>query len=384
MSELKIQSHDFEDAKKSIKNFSESTKTDLDLKRVSDKKEIGEWLGDAIFGGGIGFEHKVTGKEINELTVQIQKHLHSVNDTQIKIIREFGHVYNALEALDKDYINAIMISLEATGETSEAIKVAQEKIKKVVEDQIKTIEVLKKFKQKLDTYSHLSDIDRLWGECQKWNKEIEAISDMAANALSVGDSNVEKIDELQENLKSFIIMIEKLDKCLESQIFQMEKVAEFVNDLKEISHLQDVDKMWDSLKEAEDSLNDICKKIELMDDVIKQHQKDIGSNKRVIDELVEYKKNLSLIKHLGDVDKLWEINEDNVVCIAEIKKQESEMEYVIQNNKEHTETVLEEIREQNNSAMVSLTNKIKYSYLIAGSSLGLALIEMIIILLKVI
>ena len=54
MDALTIKTHDFEDAKLAIKKFSEQTTTDLDLKRVNDKKGVGEWLGDAIFGGGIG------------------------------------------------------------------------------------------------------------------------------------------------------------------------------------------------------------------------------------------------------------------------------------------------------------------------------------------
>ena len=130
MEELVIKNHDFEDAKLAIKEFSEQTTTDLDLKRVDDKKGFGEWLGDAIFGGGLGTNHKVTGEELNELTVQIQSHLRSVNSTQIKLIKQFGQVYSALEALDKDYIQAILISIKATEETSKRIEATQEQIKK--------------------------------------------------------------------------------------------------------------------------------------------------------------------------------------------------------------------------------------------------------------
>lgn len=43
MGELVIQYHDFENAKKEIKKFSEQTTTDLDLKRVDDSKGVGEF-----------------------------------------------------------------------------------------------------------------------------------------------------------------------------------------------------------------------------------------------------------------------------------------------------------------------------------------------------
>lgn len=94
------------------------------------------------------------------MTSQVQECLQSVNATQIKLIKEFGQVYSALEALDKDYIQAILISIKATEKTSEGIQETQGQIGKIVENQRKTLEELKKFKQKLDGYAHLGDIDK--------------------------------------------------------------------------------------------------------------------------------------------------------------------------------------------------------------------------------
>lgn len=168
MSELEIKTHDFEVAKKGLKEFSEQTTTDLDLKKVDTSKDVGEWFGEWLKGGGIGTDHKVTGAELNELTSQVQKHLIDINTMHRRFIQEFGQVYSALEALDKDYIQAILISIKATEETSKRIEATQEQIKKIVDDQKKTLEVLKKFKQKLDNYAHLGDIDQMWNDCQKW------------------------------------------------------------------------------------------------------------------------------------------------------------------------------------------------------------------------
>lgn len=71
MGELVIKYHDFENAKKEIKKFSEQKTTDFDLKRVNDSKDAGEFLCDWFLGRGIGLNHKVTGEELNELTSQI-------------------------------------------------------------------------------------------------------------------------------------------------------------------------------------------------------------------------------------------------------------------------------------------------------------------------
>ena len=70
--------------------------------------------------------------------------LYNINDIQTKLIKEFGQVYSALEALDKDYIQAILISIKETEKTSEGIQETQGQIGKIVENQRKTLEELKK------------------------------------------------------------------------------------------------------------------------------------------------------------------------------------------------------------------------------------------------
>lgn len=175
MDELIVKTHDFEEAKLAIKTFSEETTPDLNLTRVEDKKGKKEVIWDWVMCRGFDTNHKVTGEELNNLTSQIQTHLLSINNTQIKLIREFGKVYNALDALDKDYIQAILVSIKATEKTSERIQATQAQIKRIIEDQKKTLEVLNRFKQKLETYAHLEDIDKLWDYCQGCHEDIEAI-----------------------------------------------------------------------------------------------------------------------------------------------------------------------------------------------------------------
>ena len=140
MDELIIKKHNFENSINEIKNFSEQTITDLDLKKVNNQDFIG------IPGGpGFGMDHKVSGWELNELTSQVQNHLCSMNNTQIKLIKEFGQVYSALDALDKDYIQAILASIKATEETSKSLLEAQ--------NQRKTIEELIQFKNQMAGFS---------------------------------------------------------------------------------------------------------------------------------------------------------------------------------------------------------------------------------------
>lgn len=428
MEELVIKNHDFEDAKLAIKEFSEQTTTDLDLKRVDDKKGFGEWLGDAIFGGGLGTNHKVTGEELNELTVQIQSHLRSVNTTQIMLIKQFGQVYSALEALDKDYIQAILISIKATEETSKRIEATQAQIKKIVEDQKKTLEVLKKFKQKLDSYAHLGDIDKIWNDCQKWHTDISAISDSVSNAVATSSENIEAIGSIRESIKDIDGRITQLSETVAEQIERIESIITFVNELEAITHLKDIDAMWDSLTNAHSSLEKLCDELAATNNVAARQQHDIErvlsfvettskyehlkdvdamwsmvedngeklvalteqsnntvesvkKNQTDIAGLNEYRQELSAIVHLKDVDSLWNTSRKHLSQIEELQNQGKEVKNMIQHNKEIVDQSLSAEKENTDAILQQLNKKIQYAYWIAGSSMVLALVELLVILL---
>lgn len=289
MSELVIQYHNFENAKEELKKFSEQTVTDLDLKKVNNVKDVGEFIGDWFLGRGIGLNHKVTGEELNDLTLQIQKHLHSINNTQIKLIKEFGQVYSALEALDQDYIQAILVSIRATEETSQSIQETQGQIKKIVENQRKTLEELKKFKQKLDGYAHLGDIDKIWSDYQRWYKEKNALSKSIEGAVESSKESAKKADAV----KAALTAVEKkfVDLSKQSGVSQLR------------------------------------------------------------------------IKELEQTDEI----------------QMGKLEELAQADEEIADTV-----QKTDAAVASLTKRIKYAYLIAGGSAGLAMIELLLLLMKVI
>ena len=437
MGELVIQYHDFENAKKEIKKFSEQTTTDLDLKRVDDSKGVGEFLGDWFFGRGIGKDHLVKGEELNDLTSQIQTHLHSINNTQIKLIKEFGQVYSALEALDKDYIQAILISIKATEETSEGIQKTQEQIKKIVENQRKTLEELKKFKQKLDGYAHLGDIDKIWGDCQKWHQDMASLT----KAISVATEHGKDVDKKIEALKSALSATEKKTGDLSAQFSQMierlESVTVFTSALEKITHLRDVDEMWESLATAHSTLKNISGTIEVIQKGAAKHQEEINkilafvekvsslehlmdvdklwslveeqqlrlkdidrindeqtrqleslsrennkiadkvsANENSIKNLNESINKINGMAHLEDVDSTWDTVKEHSGQLTEMEKQNETIAASVQKNKEDVEAKIVEA----NNAIASLTQKIKYAYLIAGGAVGLAIIELILLL----
>lgn len=445
MGKLVIQYHNFENAKKELKKFSEQTTTDLDLKRVDNSKRAGEFLGDLFWGRGIGLDHKVTGEELNDLTSQIQTHLHSINNTQIKLIKEFGQVYSALEALDNDYIQAILVSIKSTEEASQSIQKTQEQIKQIVKYQKKTLEELKKFKQKLDGYDHLDDIDKIWTDCQSWYKEIHALSKSIESATESSQESAKKVEEVKVALTLTEQRIEALSKQSSVMSERLESVIAFTKAIEYITHLKDVDEMWESLSSIHHSINNISEKYDSIQKIMSQNQEDVNnildfmeslselnhlmevdkiwkqtedhqlrikdlervgkihtdkldelvqadvrileridSNVGDINRLKEYKEKLSDISHLEDVDSMWKDIEEHTSQLTESKKRDEGLATAIQKNKEEVDEKIAGAVQTTNDAVESLTKKIKYAYLIAGGSAGLAIIELILLLMKVI
>lgn len=201
MSELTIQTHNFNIAKKKLKEFSEKVPSNLYLQTV------------ATNGGWFNlFDHNVTGDELNNLTTQIQNHLITINNLHNESIKEFGQVYEALEALDKDYIQAIILSIKAAEKASNQAKeiaLKTEKnsldIVKTIDVQEQTINVLKQFKEQIDKYKQLKNIDVIWSDFQVFKKDIKSINNEIENVvktIEVQKQTINDLKQFKEQLKS--------------------------------------------------------------------------------------------------------------------------------------------------------------------------------------
>lgn len=427
MSEI-VKAHDYEDAKKRIKDFSNNTTTTLGQWGVNNKKGVGEWIGDFLLGGGIGISHKVTGKELNALTEEIQNCFIDINNTQIKLIKEFGDVYIALDALDREHISGILASIKATEKTSERIAETQVQIQKIVDDQKKTLVVLQKFKLKLDDYAHLTDIDKIWNDCQNMHKEIQSLNYSVNETAFKSNQNENVITEIKQNFADADSKITQISENLTEQIARIENLISFMNELEKITHLRDIDDIWNYLTNASVTLKTLCEEIDTTQSTIVRQQQDIQKlldfvkttseyehlkdvdvmwdkvednsktleslkkqnisisetvkeNKITIDELVNYKQELSSVAHLKDVDNLWVLAEKNSKQIVELKNQSEQTNILIQNNKDLVAQTLATEKETTDAVLEKINKKIQFAYWIAGGSVALALVELIIILL---
>lgn len=190
--EINISQHDFDEAKEHLKEFAEQSQDELYFDKVKTH--------DDIFGFEFA-EHGVNGREFNTLVEQTQNYISKFYDNQQKLIEEFGQVYKALEALDKDYIQAILSSVAAIEITNKKILKEQARIEKTIENQASTLQVLKQFKEKFNENNHKETIEKHEERLTKLDDRIVSIENTVNKLPFEPVSNTAEIEELRKELK---------------------------------------------------------------------------------------------------------------------------------------------------------------------------------------
>lgn len=383
MNEIEIKRHSFDLAKNRLKEFSEKDEDKLKI----DEVETDSW---------ILFDHKVTGDEFNKRIKAIQDNFITINTTNNKVMKEFREVYNALDVLDKDYITSIVANVKAIEKTSNDVRVQQRTLKqhnerlanqqsnldahqaeieKNVDNIFKIITVLKAFKEKFETYKHLTDIDKIWAD---WNTIQNAIRVVSNSITMLSKKTTEDVTAankkhkalsaqvnrdiitLRNEAKSFKDFIddlsektEKTANLLNNQISIIQETSTFVEQLKNVTHINDIDNIWDDL------------------DVDKTNIKKINENIQM---------------HQNKLNTLTTTSTEHKESINDLfKKLTATEKYIAKSRNLITE--LESFRTKVftlNAAVESLNKRIKYAYWIAGGAAGFAIIELILLLIKVI
>lgn len=190
--EINISKHDFDEAKEHLKEFAEQSQDELYFDTVRTHED---------FFGFEFAEHGVTGKEFNTLVEQTQNYISKFYDNQQTLIEEFGQVYKALEALDKDYIQAILSSVAAIDHTNKKILKEQARIDKTIEKQAATLQVLKQFKEKFNENNHKEAIEEHENRLFRLDDRIVSLEDTVSALPLEPVSHTSEIEELRKELK---------------------------------------------------------------------------------------------------------------------------------------------------------------------------------------
>ena len=190
--EINISKHDFDEAKEHLKEFAEQSQDELYFDKVRTH--------DDFFGFEFA-EHGVTGNEFNTLVEQIQNYISKFYDNQQTFIEEFGQVYKALEALDKDYIQAILSSVAAIEHTNKKILKEQARIDKTIEKQKLTLEALKQFKEKFNEEKSKNSIVENEERLSALDDRIVNLEGTVSQLPFETVSHTAEIEELRKELK---------------------------------------------------------------------------------------------------------------------------------------------------------------------------------------
>ncbi len=125
-----VQSHNFEAAKRSIQEFGSTIPDNVCFSKYEENGLL--WL-----------DKKITGEEMNNFLIELQKNLFQIYQNQGKVIGQFTQVYNALEALDEDYIKGIISALKGAEESSKQALSAGQKALENSNENKRIIDILK-------------------------------------------------------------------------------------------------------------------------------------------------------------------------------------------------------------------------------------------------
>ena len=190
--EINISKHDFDEAKEHLKEFAEQSQDELYFDTVRTHED---------FFGFEFAEHGVTGKEFNTLVEQTQNYISKFYDNQQTLIEEFGQVYKALEALDKDYIQAILSSVAAIDHTNKKILKEQARIDKTIEKQTSTLLALKQFKEKLTENNHKESIEEHKRILSSLDERIDKLEQFSTKIPLEPASHTAELEELRRELE---------------------------------------------------------------------------------------------------------------------------------------------------------------------------------------
>ena len=216
----------FNKKKNELKDFSEKLPKEAELPCVPTTVGLFGW-----------FNYDVTGKDLNRLTESIQNKMIEQNKVLVRTIQEFNTVYDTFSALDKEYIQGILVSVEAAKEANskalkgiEGVQENQNEIKQIIHQQKQVIQVLKKFKEQIEQIEHLADVDEIFAVFSAMKSNVKEIEEkIEAQELSVTNLT-DKIKELLFSHSAFQNTLKQLEAFQSKKINILEQLISNQNE----------------------------------------------------------------------------------------------------------------------------------------------------------
>ena len=390
---LAIKEHDFQEAKTSLKKYTERAKREIDIHPVPTRG--------GLFNLG---KHPVTGTELNEIISEIEMYLINLNELNQGLVDEFGQVYKAFESLDKDYISGIVRSIQ----TAEKVSLDEQKdradIKKLVQNLNIAVIALKKFKEDIEKIKHLMDVDAAYELIEEQERLIKALCDYRDELSTL--KHIKDVDMLWDakesqakTLENINKKIDIIDETIESQCNAISEFAVLI-DQKYQSFVGTATKTLDEKQAAIDRRFDSREKAiqanfsDLRNSVIKAQE---AQNNR-IDDLSKSQMEKFFSIENAQAEKLGQIAENQSSALDAMKKAQDDLFAQISNEQsemlaqisreqvewlESTNKSLEEEKASLKENITALTQKVKTAYIVAGGAAVVTVVHMVLSILGV-
>lgn len=331
---LVIKEHDFQEAKNSLKKYTEQAKKDIELSTVPRKE--------GLFNLGT---HKVTGEEFNDRLSQIQSYFISLNNLNQGLVDELGQVYKAFEFLDRDYISGIVTSIKAAEEVSKKEQKDRKDIKELVEQHKQSIAVLKKFKADIEKFKHLTDIDKAWELIEQQAKLSKKLSNYKTELSKLKHLN--DVDTIYIGLEEIKKDFAKVSELQIKYTAELKVVREYCDSLSAIEHIKDIDRIWENSEALADDIKLITESLDVQKKAVSDFEKILQRAQEVQQQFIE-KVNSSIadfcdvfdgrVKTLADnqTTKLNDIKNTHKKAIEQLLVEQRESLSSIKSNQKET------------------------------------------------
>ena len=330
--------------------------------------------------------------ELNRITTQIQDYLISLNHLNQGLVDEFGQVYKAFEYLDKDYISGIVASIKAAEKVSMEEQKDRKDIKELIEQHKQAIAVLKKFKADIEKLKHLTDIDKAWELIEKQTKLSKELSDYIAGLSKL--KHLKDIDEHWDNTESIVRSMECIKESIETQSKTISIFDETVRSLQteQRNFIEEINKVLYEFRENFDNQVKMLvnSQTEKLSDIEKSHA-------QAVEQLVgEQREKLSAIEK-DQNEKYDSVIKEQTLTLSRIEKTQKEtfeqlseeqsamLEQIFNEQSANwgkTIKLFEEEKTALNEQVANITQKVKFSYLVAGGAVTLTIIQLFLNILR--
>ena len=316
----------------------------------------------------------------------------SLLDNQIPVIQETASFIEHLKTVAHiDDVDSMWDDINKAEENFGIIENSLQNMEVDILKMQKHLEEIDSFVAVLNGYTHLQDIDNMWDDLDICKTNIERINGNIQTQQSALDNLATTSEEHTESVATLFKNLAVAEEYAVDSRNLITKLETFRAEVSALNHLMEVDEIWKQTEDHQIRISRVEKegkshadKLNGLEQADSKMSERIDSNAHDISLLKEYKNKLSIISHLDDVDDIWKEVEEHTSKLVECEKRDEELAATIQKNKEEANENIMEAVQTANAAIEILTKKVKYAYWIAGGSAGLALIELILLLMKVI